>query len=929
MSIRCRASNVLNRASRTPSAVVAARNLQVAAILAAFAAVAFTGEESRAQSTYTWTGSASIAWNTIAANWSGAGSVWVNNNNAVFGPTGSNRTIVPDATTNPTVRNLTVTGTGYSFTTNRINIGADSTWQVDQNVSMFGLGSGTFAITKTGTGTLTFTANGSAIAPGWSQTVGQTLIVEEGVASVAGRNMLGNFALKSGTLAASNDRFNMMGDGATLTITGGVLNATGALGLRLGNDAVSVGASVTGSMSGGVLNATSVSIGTAAAVANKVNAFTLTGGTMNGGGSFVLSSGTDAGSSATFSMSGGKLVVTATTQATAIRGIVAAPAVQVFDWTGGTIAAGAIDGGWLRSTAAGTSGTFANKGGTLAPGDVGVAGRTTVWGALSMSGSAVLAIDVGGTTQGTGWQGGDYDFVTTTGNTTVGGRLNVSLINGYTPPSDTSTKFSILTLSSGQTLSGSFANLVVAGSGNRRFVLADGLSSMLVATNTTSSAATVGGLSSVAARTVALGGYQATNAYTGAGTAWDAANAASWSNFDAGSTADPATVASTAIAQFADGPATTGAISIALNSTRNIRGITFASTATGANARAYTIAQGGSGAIVLDNTAVGTAAFITDTSASGNANAVNVPLTLASNLAVSVADAANVLTLGGVISGAARSLEKNGAGVLALSAANTYSGATTITAGQLRILAGNINASSGISLNGPTAELKYNSATALTAPLTFTQGTLSGTGTIGTAVTVATNDMISPGNSPGTQAFTSLHAWAPGGTYKWELNALTGTAGINWDLVDVTSGTFSLAALAATPGSQFILDLTTLAAGDAAGQLVNPYDGGSYMFAIASYNPANFLLPAGFSNTAGADLTSLFTFNSLANWQGAKPQVADISVKINSTATGIDLVIVPEPGALALAGIGVAAAAWAAHRRRRVSHTRGSSNPAR
>jgi len=915
--MRVETSRQLNSfsAHRHLSALCGTGITRASAILAAVAAIALHGGESVAQSTYTWTGSTSTAWNTTAANWSGAGSVWVNNNNAVFGPTGSNRTIVPDATTNPTVRNLTVTGTGYSFTTNRINIGADSTWQVDQNVSMFGLGTGTFAITKTGTGTLTFTSNGSAIAPGWSQTVGQTLIVEEGVASVAGRNMLGSFVLKSGTLAGS-DRFNMMGDGATLTITGGVLNATGLYGLRLGNDAGSVGASVTGSMSGGVLNATSVSIGTG--VANKVNAFTLTGGTMNGGGDFGLASGTDAGSSATFSMSGGKLVVTSTTQGNAIRGLVAAPAVQVFDWTGGTIAAGAIDSTSLRSTAAGTSGTFANKGGTLAPGDVGVAGRTIVWGALSMSGSAVLAIDVGGTTQGTGWQGGDYDYVAATGNATLGGRLNVSLINGYTPPSDTSTKFSILTLNSGQTLSGSFANLVVAGSGNRRFVLADGLSSMLVATNTTSAAATVGGLSSVAARTVALGGYQATNAYTGAGTAWDAANAASWSNFDAGSTADPATVASTAIAQFTDGPATTGAISIALNSTRNIRGITFASTATGANARTYTIAQGGSGAIVLDNTATGSAAFITDTSASGNANAVNVPLTLASDLAVSVSDAANSLTLGGVISGSARSLQKTGAGVLALSAANTYSGATTITAGQLRISAGNINSSSGIALNGATAELRYNSATALSAPLTFTQGTLSGTGTIGTAVTVGMNDVISPGNSPGTQAYTSLHAWAPGGTYKWELNALTGSAGTNWDLVNVTSGTFSLAALAATPGNQFALDLTTLAAGDVAGQLVNPYDGGSYTFAIASYDPANFLLPAGFSNTAGADLTSLFTLNGLANWQGVKPQVADISVKINSTATGIDLVIVPEPGALALAGLGVAAAAWAANRRSRI-----------
>jgi autotransporter-associated beta strand protein len=268
------------------------------------------------------------------------------------------------------------------------------------------------------------------------------------------------------------------------------------------------------------------------------------------------------------------------------------------------------------------------------------------------------------------------------------------------------------------------------------------------------------------------------------------------------------------------------------------------------------------------------------------------------------------------IAGTGVSVNKTGSGLWRLTGNNSYTGATTVSAGQLHVSAGNINSSSGITLNGATAELRYNSATALSAPLTLTQGTISGTGTIGTAVTVNTSDVISPGNSPGIQAYTSLHAWAPGGTYKWELNALTGSPGTNWDLVNVTSGTFSLGALATTPGNQFVLDLTTLGAGDVAGQLVNPYDGGSYTFAIASYNPANFLLPIGFSNTAGTDLTSLFTFNGLANWQGAKPQAADISVKINLTATGIDLVIVPEPGALALAGIGIAAAGYALRHRR-------------
>ena len=187
-------------------------------------------------------------------------------------------------------------------------------------------------------------------------------------------------------------------------------------------------------------------------------------------------------------------------------------------------------------------------------------------------------------------------------------------------------------------------------------------------------------------------------------------------------------------------------------------------------------------------------------------------------------------------------------------------------------------------------------------------------------MTFATGDILAPGNSPGTQSYTSLHAWSPGGTYQWELNSLTGSAGSNWDLVNVTSGTFSLSALGSAPGSQFILDLVTLDALNAAGPLSTPFDGGSYTFAIASYNPSNFLLPGDFSNTAGTDLTGLFQIN-LGNWQGTPPQAGNISVRINATATGIDLVIVPEPGTLALAGIGMAAAAGTLLRRRKADAT--------
>jgi autotransporter-associated beta strand protein len=70
-----------------------------------------------------------------------------------------------------------------------------------------------------------------------------------------------------------------------------------------------------------------------------------------------------------------------------------------------------------------------------------------------------------------------------------------------------------------------------------------------------------------------------------------------------------------------------------------------------------------------------------------------------------------------------------GSGTLVLNGANTFTGATSITGGRLTVDAGGrINSTSGITVNGSGAELKYNSSTALSQPLTITQGTLSGTG---------------------------------------------------------------------------------------------------------------------------------------------------------------------------------------------------------
>jgi fibronectin-binding autotransporter adhesin len=252
-------------------------------------------------------------------------------------------------------------------------------------------------------------------------------------------------------------------------------------------------------------------------------------------------------------------------------------------------------------------------------------------------------------------------------------------------------------------------------------------------------------------------------------------------------------------------------------------------------------------------------------------------------------------------------LTKSGAGRWVLSGTNTYSGATTVTGGLLEIASTGVTGStSGITVNGVGAHFRYNSATALTRPLTLTQGTLSGTGTISSTggVSVGANAILSPGNSPGTQAYTTGLTLAAGGTYVWEVNSGTGTTGVNWDLINVTAGGLNLSALSA--GGKFTLDLTTLTASGSSGPMDNYTPGGSYTWRIFDANALT--LPGSFGSTpyaAGTDITSLFNLVT-TNWKNTAPAQNDMSVKVAANGTGIDLVVVPEPGTLALAGLGIA-----------------------
>jgi len=269
---------------------------------------------------------------------------------------------------------------------------------------------------------------------------------------------------------------------------------------------------------------------------------------------------------------------------------------------------------------------------------------------------------------------------------------------------------------------------------------------------------------------------------------------------------------------------------------------------------------------------------------------------------------------------------KEGSGFWKFSAANTYTGSTAILGGRLTVApTGGIANTSEITIAGAGADLRWNSATTMDRPLTFTQGTISGTGTIGVPVTVAANRVLSPGNSPGNQAYTAGLTLATSGSYLWEINNATGSKGAAWDLLTVSGGSLDLSTLG--PDSTFNLNLVTLS-GTAPGPMANYIDGNAYRWRIfdagslalpSTFNP--FLVSGG-TYASFTDVTSLFTLGT-NSWQNASLVMGNVAVEVAADGTGLDLVIVgvvPEPAALPLAaaGLATAAAAWRRRCRRSV-----------
>lgn len=234
---------------------------------------------------------------------------------------------------------------------------------------------------------------------------------------------------------------------------GGGTNGGATISLTIGHGGINVAGS------GATLTHTAIS--------NSAAAYTLEGGTLWCAGTIQGAPTANPGTNGSSATPPGAVIQPGTGN------------LKNFNFLGGTLSTAAFNATLLGSSSnpadpvadSVSIGTFINRGGILAPGGAGTAGRTLVIGNYQVVAGA-LAIDVGGIVPATAFQNGLHDQVEVVGDVNLGGDLEIQLLPAYTPAAEDI--ITILTCSGN--LDGEFDNVPF---GNRIASL-DGHSSFVV-----------------------------------------------------------------------------------------------------------------------------------------------------------------------------------------------------------------------------------------------------------------------------------------------------------------------------------------------------------------------------------------------------------------------------------------------------------------
>lgn len=214
-------------------------------------------------------------------------------------------------------------------------------------------------------------------------------------------------------------------------------------------------------------------------------------------------------------------------------------------------------------------------------------------------------------------------------------------------------------------------------------------------------------------------------------------------------------------------------------------------------------------------------------------------------------------------------LTKTTNGIVTLTRANTYTGATRILAGTL-VLNGSISRESTVTV-APGA-------------------VFAGTGTTNDA-SVILNGTISPGamsvagvSSVGTLT-TGAQTWNGGGSYEWQISGAGGVAGTGWDLLRL-GGALSIGATDTNP---FTLELIGLGTNGTSGAVAGFDNSQSYVWTLLTSSTISGLTP----RNVTIDSTLFEAGNALGGGQ--------FSLVQNGSSLNLVFTPVPEPAVYALA----------------------------